>query len=155
MVENTLLQIYITLSIHSCVCVFCCYFIVFFFFLPLFVWVFTCVGTGKNKKKKKAKFAIYETSAETLQKSRDTLFQIWNDCKDDFDHHHRHVKNQLQRELDKIDVTENNAINDVWNQWFVYGMARKVVVSTINLYIHIYIYMYIYTHIYMYLCVCV
>eukprot|EP00040_Diaphanoeca_grandis_P001545 m.18786 g.18786 ORF g.18786 m.18786 type:complete len:370 (+) comp12213_c0_seq1:376-1485(+) len=79
-----------------------------------------------SDEERAAKFSIYEMAASTLEKARDALFKIWQDCAIDFEHKHENVKVQIEEKLQGIDHADNMGIADSDRVWFVFGMANKV-----------------------------
>jgi len=77
-----------------------------------------------------AKWAIYDMASTTLTDTRRVLFEIWDGCKDDFTETHHSVKATIENDLKGIDKPEHMGIESVDHEWFVYGMAKKVVANT-------------------------
>lgn len=83
----------------------------------------------KNDAELAAKFEIYESGYQTVQKARETLMKFWADCSVEFDNHEQ-VKQSIEQQLRDLDKTQNLGIVDRPGEWFLYGMSLKVTKNT-------------------------
>jgi len=69
-----------------------------------------------------AKFNLYSTYLETVEKTRDALFEFWIDAQRDF---HVEGQREVARQLKQIDSADNMGVDFVEGRWFVFDMTRK------------------------------
>jgi len=69
-----------------------------------------------------AKFNLYSTYLETVEKTRNALLQFWAEAEEDF---HADGRREVAHLLKKIDSADNMGVEFVEGRWFVYDMTRK------------------------------
>lgn len=69
-----------------------------------------------------AKFELFEKYLETVCVTRGTLFDFWEECKEEFN---AAGQQTIQKSLKSIDCSDALGVDFVEGRWFVYDMTRK------------------------------
>eukprot|EP00656_Telonema_subtile_P011999 TRINITY_DN16016_c0_g1_i1.p1 TRINITY_DN16016_c0_g1~~TRINITY_DN16016_c0_g1_i1.p1 ORF type:complete len:249 (+),score=77.68 TRINITY_DN16016_c0_g1_i1:175-921(+) len=69
-----------------------------------------------------AKFELFEKYLETVSMTRDTLFEFWGGCSQEFNPAGQHA---VQTSIDGLDCADALGVNFVEGRWFVYDMTKK------------------------------